>query len=341
MMKRYIISAAITLFVSMMVSCGTTNNTEGQSSDTDTVISAGNEQPTVDDSEENYTFKSTEELLANKYNVAMNGYVVIIDEEDIPEYMRDILIPYKDEELRLNGYKTLYGEVKIEPQFGIVTEFADNKLALAQPVGEGLRPAAINSKGELLTDPETMSVCWVSDELIKYHDISPEGNYETHIVDTDLNEYDISSYYKAYPAADTLDLTAEHLGNDLEWDGTGTNGISYGKYQNGFLPYSTNEEYATVSGLLDENGNIAAEYYGYERISSVAYGYYIVYNEHGRGNIYTSEHELVAENLEFEYYDSRLTEKMIYPGGYTYAFFYTVKGVEPLVIKIDPNVHEK
>lgn len=340
------IKTFLSIFVSLIItitwlsSCGKTETVSQAKDSSSKETSQAEVQTSEEIPEENFTFKSTEELLTNGMNVAMDGYVVVMDKEDIPEYMRDIMIPFNDEDKGLHAYKTLYGDVKLEPQFGINSDFLYNNIAFARPQGENSGYAAINSKGELLTKPETMSVCWVGNGIIKYHDITLDGNYETHLLDTDLNEYDISSFLADYPARDKLDITPEHVGGDYEYDGSDINGIAYGKYQNGFLPYSKKDQGCLVSGLLHENGNIAAEYDGYGHISTVAYGYYYaIFDEFGEGKIYTDKHELVAEDLVFQRGYFRLTENMIYPGGYTYVFIHNVNGIEPYVIKIDPDVN--
>lgn len=295
-----------------------------------------------------YKYKSTEALLANKKNLAGNGYVIIRDKNDIPDYMKDILVPFCDEKSNLYGYKNLMGDVKIEPKFCSASEFADNKFAIVhmsgdvndagtEIVGPGI---AIKTDGSSITDSQKMYVSWVGADYIKYNDINDDN--KVHVVNEDLKELDMSTYFKDYPQKSKTDISPENLGyNEIEGY---TDEISYGRYQNGFLPYTkliNTEDNVNkiVSGLLNKGGEAVAEY-DCQYISSVSNSFYVVFNDFG-GYVYDENHNKVTDQLCFKTDNSaRPVDKIIYPGGYTYVYFETKNGTEPFVIKIASELYK-
>jgi len=327
-----------------LTSCGDTDKKSYGHSQTDSssIILANDSS-----SEENiiYEYKSTEELLENEKNKALNGFVAVLDVDDIPEYMKDILIPFKDSSTNLYGYKTLSGDIKISPQFYYAHCFADNKMAYVALPKEwdtnktgGDFGVAIRPDGSLITNPEKCDVTWVDNDYIKYYD----KDFNVHIVDESLNEIDLDSYYGDYKKFPDLDLSENFFGYD---DGCSTevSDKTYLKYINGYLPFvyrNINDNgYGEKAGLLDKNGNIVIEYDGSGiMISCVSNGYYVVLDDFYKGCIFDENFNKVTDSLDFG--ECRPMESIIYPGGYTYVFMYTADGYEAVVIKIAPELYE-
>ena len=186
-----------------------------------------------------------------------------------------------------------------------------------------------------------VAVSWVDADYIKYNDINDDN--KVHIVNEALNELDISTYFKDYPLKSKINISLENLGyNEIEGY---TGEISYGRYQNGFLPYTKSIDTEDnvnkiVSGLLDKNGKSVAEYEG-QYISSVSNGFYVVFDDFG-GYIYDENHNKVTDQLCFKTDNSaRPVDKIIYPGGYTYVYFETKNGTEAFPIKIAPELYKE
>ena len=325
-MKLSRIKLGIVLIVSIMSafsSCGKTEN--NKSKDGSAAATSQTEvHSSKETSEVNYTFKSTEELLANEKNVDKTdkGYIIVNDINDVPEPLKNMLFPYRDPETKLYGYKDLTGDIVIEPQFYLAYCFSAEGIGYAVTTEEsselGFNPGvAIRTDGSLITDPNTSNVVWVDDDYIKYYD----KDFVPHIVDKDLNEIDLEDYYSELPEYEKYDISYYNFGYDQAM--SGYDGKAYLKYKNGFLPvakYDEQSEKYTVSLLNDKGEKIAEheDYYSSKYISCVSNDCYVVVDERFMGSIYDTDGHRVDEIFEFGKY--RPMESIVFQGGYTYVF---------------------
>ena len=319
---KFIISICIVI---MFTACGNASKSSETTLSSNDVSISDSTSKSESDETVKYEYKSTEELLKNSLNRAGNGFVAVNDKNDIPDFINELLVPFHDDEY-LWGYKTIKGDVVLEPQFDTAYDFDNNQAAIVYY--ENGESTVIDSKGnniipigdytQIITEGGIINLYDGNDGVERFYDYS--GN------ELSLEEF-YQKFYSGVNDINKLNLRNNFANNE---NGNDNKTKKYLPFSEGYLPFETK----SGVGMLDANCNIVKTFSDSNMITCRSNGYFGV-GFMGDVNFYDTDFNCVTETLDIGLF--RPKSSVVYPGGYTYIYY----ADEIFVIKIAPELYEE
>lgn len=317
---EFIIPLCVAMFLS---ACGNADKPSGNISSSDNVSINDSTAKNESNKAVKYEYKSTEELLENSLNKAGNGFVAINDKNDIPDFINELLVPFHDDEY-LWGYKTIKGDVVIEPQFDSAYDFDNNQVAIVYY--ENGESSVIDSKGNNIIPREDYSSLVTEGGIINlYRKDGIEYFYDYSGNELSLEEF-YQKFYSGVNDIEKLNLRSNFANNE---NGNDNKTKRYLPFNEDYLPFETN----SGVGILDADCNLVKLFSDSTMITCISNGYFGV-GFMGDVNFYDSDLNCVTETLDIGLF--RPKSSVVYPGGYTYIYY----ADEIFVIKISPELYE-